>query len=100
MQQEFEDIMASIGEDIETGIRPLDAGLSNIVRVNVSNTEDYIPGKGKIFFDIHFTAYHKKMNFITVTMIICKKSEVSPAAIQKTNLWKRKAVCMQMYKIT
>ncbi len=45
--------MASIGEDIETGIRPLDAGLSNIGRVNVSNTEDYIPGKGKIFFDIH-----------------------------------------------
>jgi hypothetical protein len=76
------------------------ARLSNIGRVNVSNTEDYIPGKGKIFFDIHFTAYHKKMNFITVTMIICKKSEVSPAAIQKTNLWKRKAVCMQMYKIT
>ena len=36
--------MASIGEDIETGIRPLDAGLSNIGRVNVSNTEDYIPG--------------------------------------------------------
>ncbi len=56
----IEEIMASIGEDIEIGTRPLDAGLSNMGRVNVSNTEDNIPGEGKIFFDIRFTAYHKK----------------------------------------
>ena len=56
----IEEIMASIGQDIEIGTRPLDAGLSNMGRVNVSNTEDNIPGEGKIFFDIHFTAYHKK----------------------------------------
>ncbi|MCI9135679.1 MAG: hypothetical protein HFI31_16070, partial [Lachnospiraceae bacterium] len=54
----IEDIMASIGQDIEIGTRPLDAGLSNMGRVNVSNTEDNIPGEGKIFFDIRFTAYH------------------------------------------
>ena len=63
--QEFKDmpigdILTSIGEDIEIGTRPLDAGLSNIGRVNVSNTEDNVPGEGKIFFDIRFTAYHKE----------------------------------------
>ena len=36
----------------------MDAGLSNLGRVNVSNTEDNIPGEGKIFFDIRFSAYH------------------------------------------
>ena len=56
----IEDIIASIGEDVEIGTRPLDAGLSNMGRVNASGTEDNIPGEGKIFFDIRFTAYHKK----------------------------------------
>lgn len=64
--QEFKDmaigdIMHSIGEDIEIGAKALDAGLSNLGRVNASGTEDNIPGEGKIFFDIRFTAYHKKM---------------------------------------
>ena len=53
--------MSNIGEDIEIGTRTLDAGLSNIGRVNTSNTEDNIPGEGKVFFDIRFTAYHKEM---------------------------------------
>ena len=56
-----EDIMSSIGGDIEVGTRPLDAGLSNLGRVNASSAEDNIPGEGKIFFDIRFTAYHKEM---------------------------------------
>ena len=56
----IEDIMSSIGEDIEVGTRPLDAGLSNLGRVKASGTEDNIPGEGKIFFDIRFTAYHKE----------------------------------------
>ncbi len=56
----IEDIMASIGENIEIGTRPLDAGLSNMGRVNTSSTEDNIPGEGRIFFDIRFTAYHKE----------------------------------------
>ena len=54
------DIMASIGEDIEIGTRPLDAGLSNLGRANTTSTEDNVPGEGKIFFDIRFTAYHIK----------------------------------------
>lgn len=53
------DIIGSIGDDIEVGTRPLDAGLSNMGRINVSGTKDNIPGEGKIFFDIRFTAYHK-----------------------------------------
>ncbi len=56
----IEDTMASIGADIEIGTRPLDAGLSNMGRVNASSAEDNIPGEGKIFFDIRFTAYHKE----------------------------------------
>lgn len=56
----IEDIMASIGDDIEIETRPLDAGLSNMGRVNASSTEDNVPGEGKIFFDIRFTAYHKE----------------------------------------
>lgn len=55
-----ENIMSSIGEDIEVGTRPLDAGLSNLGRVNAASTEDNIPGEGKIFFDIRFTVYHKE----------------------------------------
>lgn len=55
-----EEIMSSIGEDVEIGTRPLDAGLSNLGRVSTSNTEDTIPGEGKIFFDIRFSAYHKE----------------------------------------
>jgi hypothetical protein len=54
----IEDIMVSIGEDIEIETRHLDAGLSNLGRVNTANTEDNIPGEGKIVFDIRFTAYH------------------------------------------
>ena len=54
--QEFKDMtiegtMASIGADIEIGTRPLDAGLSNMGRVNASSAEDNIPGEGKIFFE-------------------------------------------------
>lgn len=56
----IEDVMTSIGSDIEIGTRPLDAGLSNMGRVNASSAEDNIPGEGKIFFDIRFTAYHKE----------------------------------------
>lgn len=56
----IEDIMAGIGRDIEIGTKPLDAGLSNMGRVNADNAEDNIPGEGKIFFDIRFTAYHKE----------------------------------------
>lgn len=57
---ETEDIILCIGDDIEIGTRPLDPGLSNLGRVNLTNTEDNVPGEGKIFYDIRFTAYVKK----------------------------------------
>lgn len=56
----LEDIMSSIGNDIEVGTKPVDAGLSNMGRITESNTEDNIPGEGKIFYDIRFSAYHRK----------------------------------------
>ncbi len=61
--QEFKDmdigaIMAGIGDDINVGTKALDAGMSNMGRVTGSNIEDNVPGEGKIFFDIRFTAYH------------------------------------------
>lgn len=45
-QQEFKDmavndIMDSIGNDVDVGTKPLDAGLSNMGRVNESSTEEY-----------------------------------------------------------
>ena len=53
----IENIISSIGDDIEVGTRPLDPGLSNLGRVNAAGTEDNIPGEGTIFYDIRFTAY-------------------------------------------
>lgn len=55
-----EDIISSIGDDIEVGTRPLDPGLSNLGRVNAAGTEDNVPGEGTIFYDIRFAAYIKE----------------------------------------
>ncbi len=60
---ELEDIMAGIGSEIEVGTKPVDPGLSNMGRIAGSNTEDNIPGEGKIFYDIRFTAYYGIMNY-------------------------------------
>lgn len=51
---EFQDltidqIVNCIGDDVEVGARPVDAGLSNLGRIQGSDTEDNIPGKGKSF---------------------------------------------------
>ena len=54
---DIEDIMGCIGDDIEIGTRPVDAGLSNLGRVRETVTEDNIPGEGIIYYDIRFTAY-------------------------------------------
>ena len=70
----IEDIMASIGEDIDVGTKPLDAGLSNMGRVNASGTEDNIPGEGKIFFDIRFTAYQKESEMKFLVNLEAQKS--------------------------
>ena len=68
------DIMDSIGDDIDIGTKPLDAGLSNMGRVNASSTEDNIPGEGKIFFDIRFTAYHKETEMKFLINLEAQKS--------------------------
>lgn len=60
MDMEISDIMNSIGDDIEIGTRPVDPGMSNLGQVKKSDTEDNVPGEGKIFYDIRFTAYHLK----------------------------------------
>lgn len=59
---EFQDmavgeIISCIGNDLEIGSRAVGAGLSNHGRIQDSNTEDNIPGEGKVFYDIRFTAY-------------------------------------------
>ncbi len=56
-EMDIEDIMGCIGDDIEIGTRPVDAGLSNLGRVKETLTEDNIPGEGIIYYDIRFTAY-------------------------------------------
>lgn len=63
---EIGEIVACIGDDIEVGTRPVDPGLSNLGRVHGSSTEDDVPGEGKIYYDIRFTAYHRgmKMKFL------------------------------------
>ncbi len=43
-------------------------------RVKASNTEDSIPGEGKIFFDIRFTAYHKETEMKFLINIEAQKS--------------------------
>ena len=55
---EIPDIINSIGDDIEIGSRPVDPGLSNLGQVKRTDTEDNVPGEGKIIYDIRFTAYH------------------------------------------
>ena len=69
-----DDIIDSIGNDIDVGMKPLDAGLSNLGRVNISNTEDNIPGEGKIFYDIRFTAYHKETEMKFLINVEAQKS--------------------------
>lgn len=69
-----DDIISSIGDDIDIGTKTLDAGLSNIGRVNLSNTEDNVPGEGKIFFDIRFMAYHKGMELKFLDNVEAQKS--------------------------
>ncbi len=47
---DIEDIMSCIGNDIEIGRRPVDAGLSNLGRVEETITEDNVPGEGIIYY--------------------------------------------------
>lgn len=71
---EIEDILGCIGDDIEIGTRPVDAGLSNLGRVKGTMTEDNIPGEGIIFYDIRFTVYLKEKEMKILINIEAQKS--------------------------
>lgn len=86
------EIMAGIGEDIEIGTRPLDAGLSNMGRVNASGTEDNIPGEGKIFFDIRFSAYLKKTEMKMLINLEAQRSS-DPGRLGHHYQYKRQGEC-------
>ena len=68
------DIMECIEGDIEVSERLLDPGLSNTSRISGSGTEDNVPGEGRIFYDIRFTAYHKKAEMKFLVNIEAQKS--------------------------
>ena len=68
------EIMDCIANDIEIGSRPVDAGLSNLGRISGSNTEDNIPGEGKIFYDIRFSAYYHKAQIKILINVEAQKS--------------------------
>ena len=71
---DIQDIMGCIGDDIEIGTRPVDAGLSNIGRVKGTVTEDNVPGEGIIYYDIRFTAYHEERELKILINIEAQKS--------------------------
>ena len=74
---DISDIIGCIGEDIEIGTRPVDAGLSNLGRVTGTVTEDNVPGEGIIYYDIRFTAYHKEREIKILINIEAQKSSDS-----------------------
>ena len=73
-EMDMEDILGCIGNDIEIGARPVDAGLSNLGRVKGTVTEDNVPGEGIIYYDIRFTAYIKKVELKILVNIEAQKS--------------------------
>lgn len=70
----IEDIILSIGSDVEIGAQPIEPGMTNLGRVTESNTEDNVPNEGKIFFDIRFTAYHRKEAYKILLNVEAQKS--------------------------
>lgn len=71
---DIQDIIECIGNDIEIGTKPVDAGLSNLGRVKETITEDNVPGEGVIYYDIRFTAYHKEKELKIPINIEAQKS--------------------------
>jgi hypothetical protein len=74
---DIENIMGCIGNDIEIGTRPVEAGLSNLGRVKETITEDNVPGEGVIYYDIRFTAYHKEAEMKILVNLEAQKSSDS-----------------------
>lgn len=73
-EMDIEDILCCIGNDIEVGEKPVDAGLSNLGRVKGTVTEDNIPGEGIIYYDIRFTAYLREKEIKILINIEAQKS--------------------------
>ncbi len=73
-EMDMEDILGCIGNDIEIGARPVDAGLSNLGRVKGTVTEDNVQGEGIIYYDIRFTAYLKEKEMKILINIEAQKS--------------------------
>lgn len=76
---EFQDmtigeIISCIGDDLAIGTKAIDAGVSNYGRIQDSNTEDNIPGEGKIFYDVRFTAYLKEAEMKFLINVEAQKS--------------------------
>jgi hypothetical protein len=74
---DISDIRDCIGDDIEVDTRPIDAGLSNLGRVQETLTEDNVPGEGIIYYDIRFAAHHKGMEWKILVNIEAQKSSDS-----------------------
>ena len=73
-QMPVEEIMESIGNDIEVAARPVDPGLSNLGRIRGTSTEDAVPGEGVIMYDVRFSAYHKDAEMKFLLNIEAQKS--------------------------
>ena len=80
------DIMDCIGDDIEIGTRPVDAGLSRLGRVKGTITEDNVPGEGIIYYDIRFSAYHKDSEMKILINIEAQKSS-NPSKLGSGSVW-------------
>lgn len=76
-EMDISDIRDCIGDDIEVDTRPIDAGLSNLGRVQETLTEDNVPGEGIIYYDIRFAAHHKGMEWKILVNIEAQKSSDS-----------------------
>lgn len=74
---EVSDIRDYVGDDIEIDTKPVDAGLSNLGRVQETITEDNVPGEGIIYYDVRFTAYHKGMELKILVNVEAQKSSDS-----------------------
>lgn len=68
------EVMGSIGSDIEVGKMPVDPGMTNMGRIRGENTEDNVPREGKIFFDIRFSAYHRQKEIKILVNVEAQRS--------------------------
>ncbi|MBQ8279923.1 MAG: PD-(D/E)XK nuclease family transposase [Roseburia sp.] len=71
----IDDIISCIDEEcIEIGTASLEPRASNLGKVTGLNTEDSLPGEGRIFFDIKFPVYCKKEQFKVIINIEAQRS--------------------------